>query len=145
MSTGALQKHIDDVLIPTYQSRYHVLMEAIENHLGPLGVKVSTGAPYLAPSKDEILPAGGFFTYVSFPDELPTADVIAKRAMEEYQLKIAYGEMFVIKGDPASTERSRKTFGNGARLCWAWHEEAEIETGTRRLRGLLETMLREVR
>lgn len=144
LSTGAMQKHIDQVLIPTYQSRYQVLMTAIKNDLKPLGVRITTGAPYTIPEDDNtIVPAGGFFTYISFPSQLPSADVIAKRAKEEYNLTFAYGDMFVVKGDETSNERSKKGFGNGARLCWAWHEEEEIEEGVSRLGQLLATVLAE--
>ncbi len=139
-----MQKHIDEILVPTYQSRYRALMTAIKTHLEPLGVRITTGAPYMIPEDDNIVvPAGGFFTYISFPSELPGADVIAKRAKEEYALTFAYGDMFVVKGDETSAERSRKGFGNGARLCWAWHEEEEIEEGVSRLGQLLKTMLAE--
>jgi DNA-binding transcriptional MocR family regulator len=139
-----MQSHIDDTLVPTYQSRYKVLMLAIKEYLEPLGVKITTGAPYIiAASEDTIVPAGGFFTYISFPPEFPSADVIAKRAREDYALTIAYGEMFVVKGDETSIERAKKGFGNGARLCWAWHEEKEIDEGVKRLGELLKIMLSE--
>jgi DNA-binding transcriptional MocR family regulator len=49
--------------------------------------------------------------------------------------------MYVVKCDESSIERARSGFGNGARLCWAWHESEEIEEGMRRLGGLLEHML----
>lgn len=139
-----MQTHIDTTLIPTYQSRYRTLISAIKTHLVPLGVRITTGAPYTTPEKDNVVvPAGGFFTYISFAPELPSADVIAKRALDEYALKFAYGEMFVVKGDESSAERSRSGFGNGARLCWAWHEESEIVEGIQRLARLLEVMLDE--
>ncbi|CZR62218.1 related to aromatic amino acid aminotransferase and related proteins [Phialocephala subalpina] len=130
LSSGAMQKHIDEILIRTYQSRYRVLMKAIKTHLEPLGVRITTGAPYTVPEDNNtIVPAGGFFTYITFPPELPSADVIAKRAKDEQALTFAYGAMFVVKGDETSAERSKQGFGNGARLCWAWHEEEEIEKG----------------
>lgn len=119
-------------------------MGAIKSHLQPLGVRITTGAPYVVPERDNVVvPAGGFFTYISFPEKLPSADIIAKRALDEYALRFAYGEMFVVKGDETSIERSRKGFGNGARLCWAWHEESEIQEGIERLARLLKTMLAE--
>lgn len=139
-----MQKYIDEVLTPTYQSRYRVLMKAIQTNLEPLGVRITTGAPYTIPEDDNtIVPAGGFFTYISFPPELPSADVIAKRAKEDYALTFAYGDMFVVKGDETSAERSKMGFGNGARLCWAWHEEEDIEEGVSRLGELLKVMLAE--
>jgi DNA-binding transcriptional MocR family regulator len=119
-------------------------MSAIKEYLAPLGVEITTGAPYIIPaSEDTIVPAGGFFTYISFPPAFPSADVITKRAREEYALTIAYGEMFVVKGDETSTERAKKGFGNRARLCWAWHEESEIDEGVKILGNLLEVMLSE--
>lgn len=93
----------------------------------------------MIPKEGEILPAGGFFTYISFPGNFPSAAVIAKKAREEYALIFAYGDMFVVKGDPSSAERSAKSFGRGARLCWAWHEEEEIEEGVKRLARVLES------
>jgi DNA-binding transcriptional MocR family regulator len=116
-------------------------MSAIKTYLKPLGVRITTGAPYVVPEeKNVVVPAGGFFTYISFPPELPSADVIAKRAREEYGLTFAFGEMFVVKGDETSLERASEGFGNGARLCWAWHEGEEIEQGIRRLAELLKVM-----
>ena len=136
-----MQSHIDNVLIPTYKERYKVLISAIKGHLEPLGVRITTGAPYMTPAEPNVIvPVGGFFTYISFPADLPSADVIAKRAREEYALTIAYGEMFVVKGDETSVKRSSNGFGRGARLCWAWHEEGEIKEGVRRLGELLRTM-----
>ncbi|KAH7384903.1 pyridoxal phosphate-dependent transferase [Cadophora sp. MPI-SDFR-AT-0126] len=144
LSSGAMQKHIDESLIPIYHSRYKVLMSAITTHLEPLGVRVNTGAPYIVPQRENVVvPAGGFFTYISFPSELPSADIIAKRALDDYAVKFAYGKMFVVKGDAKSEERSKKGFGNGARLCWAWHEESEIREGIERLASLLKNMLAE--
>ncbi len=73
------------------------------------------------------------------------ASVIAKRAREEQALVFAFGEMFVVKGDEGSMERADREdgFGHGARLCWAWEEEAQIEEGVRRLGVVVETMLKE--
>jgi DNA-binding transcriptional MocR family regulator len=119
-------------------------MTAIKQYLQPLGVLITTGSPYMETKDDTtIVPAGGFFTYITFPPELPNADVIAKRAKEEYSLTFAYGEMFVVKGDVTSSERSHKGFGRGVRLCWAWHEEKEIQEGIERLAKFLRIMLQE--
>ncbi len=90
-----------------------------------------------------VVPAGRFFTYITFPPELLSADVIAKRALEEYALKFAYREMFVVKGDEVSVRRSRNGFGNGARLSWAWHEEGEIVDGIETLAKFISAMLKE--
>jgi DNA-binding transcriptional MocR family regulator len=144
LSSGAMQKHIDEVLIPIYQARYRVMMAAIETELEPLGVRITTGAPYMISETSEVIvPAGGFFTYIGFPSQLPPAAVIAQRARDEYNLIFAYGDMFVIRGDESSKERSSQGFGNGARLCWAWEESEEIQEGIERLVELLKLMLEE--
>ena len=141
-----MQRHIDETLVPTYQARYRVLMSAIKSYLEPLGVRITTGAPYVVPEeKDVVVPAGGFFTYISFPADLPSGGVIAKRAREDYGLTFAFGEMFIVKGDEESVERADKGFGNGARLCWAWHESEEIKEGVRRLGELLKIMKNETK
>jgi len=146
LSSGAMQEHIDKTLIPTYRTRYNVLMNSIKQYLAPLGVQITTGAPYMETTDETgILPVGGFFTYISFPPELPSADVIAKRAREDYALTFAFGQMFVVKGDESSVERAKGTWGSGARLCWAWEEEETIKEGIQRLAELLRVMLKEAR
>jgi len=141
-----MQEHIDNTLIPIYRTRYKVLMSSIKQYLAPLGVQITTGAPYMETTAETgILPVGGFFTYISFPPELPSAEVIAKRARECYALTFAFGQMFVVKGDEGSTERAKGTWGSGARLCWAWEEEDAIKEGIQRLAELLRVMLKEAR
>ncbi|KAL9113524.1 MAG: hypothetical protein Q9227_002261 [Pyrenula ochraceoflavens] len=141
LSSGALNDHIDKVLIPTYQRRYSRMMTAIQQHLVPLGVRVTTGKPYsMTVAAGRTPEAGGFFTYLSFPVGLPAAEDIAKRALEDYALKIAYGKMMTVTGDPESDERAEKTFGHGARLSWAWHNEDEIEEGVARLAKVLQDL-----
>lgn len=146
LSTGALQNHIDTVLVPTYRRRYHVLMSAIEEHLVPLGVVVDVGKKYeiaLASSgqcSEESGPrypesAGGFFTYVMLPSDLPPAGKLAAIARDKHKCKFAFGDMFKIEGDPGSAERARQKggFEMGIRLCWAWLEEEQLVEGVKRM------------
>jgi hypothetical protein len=87
-----MQTHIDDFLIPTYQSLYRLLISAIKACLEPLGVCVTSGTSYMEPEEtDAVLPAERFFTYISFTSKLLSADLIAKRVREEYGLVFAYG------------------------------------------------------
>lgn len=69
----------------------------------------------------EVVPVGGFFTYIMFPDSLSDADVVAKRAADEYNLVIAPGQIFAVRKDDGSLARvgAKGGFGRGARLCWA--------------------------
>jgi DNA-binding transcriptional MocR family regulator len=62
--------------------------------------------------------------------------VLAKAALEKYQLKFAYGQMFEVKGDKGSIERWNATFAKSIRLCWAFHDEEAIEIGIKRLRDV---------
>ncbi|KPM41403.1 hypothetical protein AK830_g5189 [Neonectria ditissima] len=146
IATGALEKHIHDVLIPTYRSRYYAMFKAIETHLVPLGFRVSTGKPYEASlaangetnghARKEAA-AGGYFTYITAPEDLSlSVGDLATKALEKYDLKFAYGGMMTVEGDEGSSERAAEGFGNGIRLCWAWHTEEEIEEGIQRLARL---------
>ena len=64
-----------------------MLVSAIKTHLEPLGVHITTGAPYLVSrEKDSTAPVGGFFTHIRFPFELLSKDAIAKRERETYGL-----------------------------------------------------------
>jgi len=143
---GALDTHIKNDLIPTYRSRSRCMFAAVRTHLVPLGVNISTGIPFEISKKDYLLregisgedltttPAiGGFFTYITFPDHLPPANIIAERALKEANLKIAFGQMFEVRGDEDSGRVKDRYFGHTARLCWAWEELPMIDEGLRRL------------
>ncbi|KAI1138408.1 PLP-dependent transferase [Hypoxylon sp. FL0543] len=139
--SGVLEQHVQNVLIPTYRKRYKTLVNAIKTHLYPLGIRISNGLPYETYAKDaggnrvRTLLAGGFFLYVDYPDEegFPTAAEIIATGGDEYALKIAPGEIFVVKGDPGSLERAKFTWNRGTRLCWAWNEEEVLVEAVQRL------------
>ncbi|KAH8893297.1 PLP-dependent transferase [Thozetella sp. PMI_491] len=128
LSSGALKRHIRDVLIPEYRRRYYAMTEAIKVHLCPLGVKIV--ADPVAEGGEE---AGGFFLYLSFDQTLPDGAEIAKVALKRYNLRVAPGNIFSVPDDPASDGWARETYGRGARLCWAWHEEDTLVEGIVRL------------
>ncbi|KAK7428187.1 Valine--pyruvate aminotransferase [Neonectria magnoliae] len=146
IATGALEKHIRNVLIPTYRSRYYAMLRAIEEHLIPLGFRVSTGTTYEASAPNgqtnghaqKEPAAGGYFTYISAPTDLPfSVGDLAAMALQEHDLKFAYGGMMTVEGDEGSSKRAAEGFGNGIRLCWAWHNEEEITEGIQRLARLV--------
>ncbi|KAI1407667.1 PLP-dependent transferase [Hypoxylon sp. FL1857] len=138
--SGMLEQHVQNVLIPTYRKRYKTLVNAIKTHLYPLEIKISTGLPYETYAKDDkgnrvrTFLAGGFFLYVNYPNEetFPTAAEIIHVGGDEYALKIAPGEIFVVKGDPESLKRADLTWNRGTRLCWAWNEEEILVEGIQR-------------
>lgn len=131
LRSGHLQAHIKDTLIPTYRERYYALMSSIRDVLVPLGVRIEVNSPKDATAAT----AGGFFTYLRLPDDLPVARTVAAIALKEKQLRIAFGHMFVVTGDAGSVSRAESIdgFARCVRLCWAWHEVAEIREGVERL------------
>lgn len=156
ISSGALQKHIDTVLVPTYRRRSYALISAIKEHLVPLGVKIDTGKSYdeslwssMRHSQSSSLKypesAGGFFTYLMLPPDLPPASRVAAIARENHKCKFAFGDMFRIEGDPGSAERARQRggFEMGIRLCWAWHEEEQLIEGVKRMAKAIEDVRKE--
>ncbi|CAM1507966.1 Fc.00g048140.m01.CDS01 [Cosmosporella sp. VM-42] len=148
IASGLLEKHIRESLIPTYRSRHVTMMRAINEHLVPLGFRTSTGKPYGVSENSngsandpphKTAAAGGFFSYVLVPMDLPVSvEELARLAMKQYDLKVAFGAMMTVQGDEGSIERASEGFGNGIRLCWAWHSGKEIEEGIRRLARLTE-------
>ncbi|KXH29825.1 aminotransferase [Colletotrichum salicis] len=131
LRSGNLQIHIKNTLIPTYRERYYALMNSIRDVLVPLGVKVEANNPESAAEAT----AGGFFTYIRLPEDLPVARTVAAIALKEKLLRVAFGHMFVVSGDKGSVQRaeSKGGFSSCIRLCLAWHEVAEIKEGIERL------------
>lgn len=147
LETGSLQAHIQDTLIPTYRARCYALLEAVEKHLIPLGFRFTGNKAMLssngeagAPSSPEpsVVYMGGYFVYLRIPEDLPVnAKALAALALENRNLKVAYGDMMGVVGDSGSFERARNGFGACLRLCWSWHTETEIVEGITRLASLV--------
>ncbi|KAH6962166.1 pyridoxal phosphate-dependent transferase [Ilyonectria sp. MPI-CAGE-AT-0026] len=125
LADGVLASHIKDTLIPTYQKRWYSMTRAIKEFLYPLGVRI------ISDGDDKV--AGGFFLYISFAGCTSPGSKIAEVALEEFNLKIAPGAIFSVPDDPSSKERGDASYGNGARLCWAWNEEEALVDGIKRL------------
>ncbi|KAI0485348.1 pyridoxal phosphate-dependent transferase [Xylariaceae sp. FL0804] len=142
LSSGALERHIQKTLIPTYARRYYAMIDAIREHLEPLGVEIVYGKPYSTKNGGgegdrEFQLAGGFFLIISIPKVYPPTQELFKTAMERYDLKFAHGRMFEVKGDAGSRQRSDAGFGRIVRLCWSYHDESAITEGIKRMRDLL--------
>lgn len=120
LSTSILQNHIANVLQPAYAERYHRTMSAVREYLLPLG--------FTLPSKPQEI-AGGYFIWLNLPRPLLAND-LARRAMEEENLKIASGDLFEVCGD---TTKVDNRFEDGVRICFAWEEACKLAEGVRRL------------
>ncbi|KAF4820730.1 hypotheticall protein [Colletotrichum siamense] len=129
LAEGALTRHINEVLIPTYQKRYYAMVNTIKRVLYPLGVRIAAEEA----AQDSGI-AGGFFLYITFGDGgADFASEISRVSFEDFNLKIGPGQIFGVPDDPYSEQRGRQSYYSGARLCWAWHEEEEIVEGIERL------------
>lgn len=128
----SLQAFIREVLVPTYRERYHVMMSSITQRLVPLGVNVEASSQ---DSGEDVAVAGGFFTYLRLPSDLPAAKTVAAFALRNHQLRIAFGDLFLVAGDPGSLQRAQADdgFSSCVRLCWAWHESDVLDQGVERL------------
>lgn len=136
LSSGAITRHIEDVLIPTYSRRYDTMVKAIRRLLLPLGVKIMVDPEDLADTSETV---GGFFLYIIFPQDgsLPLAEDIAKFALDQYSLRIAPGKLFQVSDENSDRHTSSAQYLYGARLCWAWHEEETLVEGIERLGEVL--------
>ncbi|KAG6007009.1 hypothetical protein E4U21_006529 [Claviceps maximensis] len=145
MSSGAFQAHLYDNIIPAYRSRSNVMRDAINTYLVPLGFKESTKLPYERSNEENTsipesyaVAAGGFFTFLLLPSDLPlSAADLAAQALDKYNLQFAIGTDMIVEGDEGSRQRADGSFGNGIRLCWAWHTSDDIVEGIKRLKALV--------
>jgi len=120
LKTGDLQTHIEKILNPAYQKRYEIMVNAIEQHLVPLSVRLGEVS---FEGKDVF---GGYFIWLELPSHV-TATKVAERAKEKENLIVAPGHIFEVQGDDSVK------FENSLRLCFSWEEEADLEEGIVRL------------
>lgn len=118
------------------------MLGAIDRHLVPLGMKIATGKPYVEhkefSNEARVRQSGGYFIWIMLPADLAGRGAeLAAKALQEYDLKFAYGDMMQVFADPASAMRASKGYGNGIRLSWAWHTAEEIVEGVQRLAALV--------
>jgi DNA-binding transcriptional MocR family regulator len=126
--SGKLQGHIRDVLIPAYASRWRKTVEALEEHLVPLGVKVSNASP----SGTDV--AGGYFVWLELPEGMSAERVSAAAKVDE-NLIVAHGDLFEVYGDEKSV-----TFPRSLRICFAWEDEGNLVEGIQRLASAISSV-----
>lgn len=130
MATDAFSDHIERDLKTAYARRFHTLLKAVESHLLPLGLTMPQ------PNKEI---AGGYFIWLTLPQQLDAVDV-SRRALEEEALSVIAGPRFQVVGDDAGSEMR---FRHGLRLCFAWEEEELLEEGVQRLARVVKSALAE--
>lgn len=118
--SGDLQRHVYEVLQPSYGKRYQKMVTAIEKELLPLGASL--------PQTDRDV-VGGYFIWLTLPSGIESS-VVVKRAKEEENIVVAQvrsvpvlsgytdsfvqGEIFEVPGD---TEQAGTHFENDIRYA----------------------------
>lgn len=140
LEKGEIQRHILEVLQPSYGRRYGKMMKAIEEYLFPLGVTV--------PQSDRKV-VGGYFLWLRMPEGTNAADV-AGMARDNENLILAQGSMFEVPTTEATgaardgvrNEDARPiTFKDHIRVCLSWEEEENLREGIERLGRVLRRLL----
>jgi DNA-binding transcriptional MocR family regulator len=121
LQDGSLDKHIREVLVPSYARRWRLMMDAVERLLVPLGASVSKVS---LEGKDVF---GGYFIWFRLPEGM-RAERVAARAKESENLIVAQGDMFEVYGDEQAVR-----FELWVRVCFAWEEEELLVEGIERL------------
>ena len=103
-------------------------MKAITTHLLPLGFQ-------LPQTTRSVI--GGYFTWLTLPSGLKSAEALARRCREDENVVIAAGKIFEVPGDESVK------FEANVRLCWSWEEESELDEGIRRVGVVTRRMLEE--
>ncbi|KFA67281.1 hypothetical protein S40285_08837 [Stachybotrys chlorohalonatus IBT 40285] len=127
LHTGALQRHISNVLQPAYKSRHNAILHAMRGHLKPLGVSMFN------PGSEDIV--GGYFVWLSLPEPLE-ADLVKRHCWEQQNLIVAPGTLFNVRGDESVVDLKRNL-----RLCFAWEDEDVLQEGIRRLAVTITALL----
>ncbi|KAK1775719.1 pyridoxal phosphate-dependent transferase [Copromyces sp. CBS 386.78] len=142
LSSGALDKHLTEVVRPGLQKRHALMLSAIKRVLGPLGVTViednRTGAERRA---DQPALFGGYFLWLELPAGLPFgAREVAERALEEERLVVSPGENAEVSGEG---ETAGIRFPKHLRVCFSWEEEGDLVEGVERLGRVVRGMVEE--
>lgn len=103
-------------------------MSAITKYLLPLGLTMPQ------PNRDVI---GGYFVWLTLPKPL-TAEDIAKKALDDEEVRIAPGPLFQIPGDSSGQQGA---FERDFRLSFAWEDEGMFEEGIERLSRVIRRSL----
>lgn len=126
LRSGKLRKHLDQVLRKAYAQRFKTLVDAIEKYLVPLGARL--------PQQNRDI-AGGFFVWVTLPEAI-LSEELCQRCKDEMSVFVAPGSIFEVPGDEGVK------FEHSIRLTFSWVELDDMVEGIRRIRSIMESMLR---
>jgi DNA-binding transcriptional MocR family regulator len=161
LASGALQRHVAQVLRPAYARRWAYMCDAVHEHLVPLGASLPFARVDVRALYDgrgprgrgaEVVPegllpaavAGGYFVYVRLPPGISAA-VLAARAEKRAGVVVqTEGMCLVPRVAGTSGELKGVPGGEGdrhVRLCFAWEDETVLVEGIHRLAGILRDIL----
>ncbi|EDO65426.2 PLP-dependent transferase [Neurospora crassa] len=145
IQSGALDRHLSEVVRPGLQKRHALTMDAIRRELVvPLGVRViednRTGAERKE-KEGEVY--GGYFLWLELPETGFTAKEVAERALEEERLVVSPGENAEVSGEGIPKENVGIRFPRHLRVCFSWEEEEDLVEGVERLGRVLRKMMEE--
>ncbi|KAI9750499.1 MAG: putative secondary metabolism biosynthetic enzyme [Chaenotheca gracillima] len=130
VQSGFLQKHVFETLIPAYRRRREIMVDAIETHLGPLGVelvKISLAKEYTV---------GGFFLWMTLPDGV-SSSTVGKMAKEEENLVVSPGATFVVTGHD-----EKGWYDHFLRVSFSYENEDTLVEGIVRLERVVRRLIK---
>ncbi|KAK5204722.1 Valine--pyruvate aminotransferase [Exophiala xenobiotica] len=141
LTSGSLQAHLEDVLIPSYRGRAMSAVKAVNDYLVPHGAvldaKESKFHSEQEDQKKQPAVQGGYFLYVHLPQEL-AASKFAEFVAHDQNVSVASGEIFEVSGE------KKMPIPHSLRICFAWEEDEDtIVEGIRRLGVALANMMAE--
>ncbi|EGR51831.1 Aspartate/tyrosine/aromatic aminotransferase [Trichoderma reesei QM6a] len=129
LESGELVDFIETKTRPALQRRHRIMMDAVREHLEPLGVvaRESSGT-----GEEGVY--GGYFVWLTLTRG-PTAVMVSDAALKEENVIVGRGNMFAVKGDEDGAR-----FDENIRLCFSWEPEEDLVEGVKRLGELIGRM-----
>ncbi|CAF9943379.1 MAG: hypothetical protein ALECFALPRED_000251 [Alectoria fallacina] len=127
MDHGWLEKHVRETLVPAYQRRRALMVEAVNRQLEGLGGGVAV--------INDGGPVGGYFVWVKLPERVKATDV-ARVAKEQEALVVSPGPLFGVAWD--EQEMDLEGF---LRLSFSYEDESNLTEGAMRLGNVVKNLL----
>ncbi|KAL7951115.1 pyridoxal phosphate-dependent transferase [Trichoderma barbatum] len=128
LRTGELVSFIENKTRPVLQRRHKVMMDAVKEHLEPLGVVARESSI----SGENLY--GGYFVWFTLTQG-PPGVLVSDAALKEENIVIGRGNMFAVRGDEQGVK-----FDMNFRLCFSWEPEEALVDGVKRLGQLIKRM-----
>ncbi|PTB71000.1 Aspartate/tyrosine/aromatic aminotransferase [Trichoderma citrinoviride] len=132
LETGELVEFIEERTRPALQRRHRIMMEAVREYLGPLGVVARESSVKGVEGGGGVY--GGYFVWLTLTRG-PLAVMVSDAALKEENIIVGRGDMFAVKGDEAAAR-----FDENIRLCFSWEPEEDLVDGVKRLGELIRRM-----